>query len=63
MSRKHIFLNEAGCILNEKTMPDVTIMVPELEIAKKQIEDQYFNGEMRWNKNLPDLAPIDHPIS
>jgi hypothetical protein len=27
-------LDETGCILNEKMMPDVTIMVPELEIVK-----------------------------
>jgi hypothetical protein len=28
-------LDEAGCILNEKTMPDVPVLVPELEISKK----------------------------
>jgi hypothetical protein len=26
-------LNETGCILNEMMMPDVTIMVPELDIV------------------------------
>jgi hypothetical protein len=31
--RIHIFLDETGCVLNEKMVPDVTIMVPELEIA------------------------------
>jgi hypothetical protein len=35
-----IFLDETGCILNEKMMPDVTIMVPEIEIDKKQIGHQ-----------------------
>jgi hypothetical protein len=28
-------LDEAGCILNEKMMPDVPVLVPELEISKK----------------------------
>jgi hypothetical protein len=32
--RIHIFLDEAGCILNEKMMPDLTVMVPELEINR-----------------------------
>jgi hypothetical protein len=35
MYRIHIFLDETGCVLNEKMMADVTIMVPELEIDKK----------------------------
>jgi hypothetical protein len=30
MDQNHIFLDETGCILNEKMMPDVTITVPEL---------------------------------
>jgi hypothetical protein len=30
----YLFLDETVCILNEKMIPDVTIMVPELEIEK-----------------------------
>jgi hypothetical protein len=30
-----ILLDETGCVLNEKMMPDVTVMVPELEIDRK----------------------------
>jgi hypothetical protein len=59
-------------------IPHVTIMVLELEIVKKQIENSDFNrkleivkkrienryvdGQMWWNKKLPDLAPINPPI-
>jgi hypothetical protein len=43
-------------------VPDVTIMVPDLEIVKNQIENKYFNRKIRWNKKLPDLAPIIPPI-
>jgi hypothetical protein len=49
MDQNHIFLDESGCILNEKMMPDVTITVPELEIQKKtkntNIGHQYFCEE------------------
>jgi hypothetical protein len=34
MNQKHIFLDETGCVLNEKMMPDVAVMVPDLEIHK-----------------------------
>jgi hypothetical protein len=50
MYRIHIFLDEAGCILNEKMMPDITIMVPQLEIDKTLIENKYFKGQMWCNK-------------
>jgi hypothetical protein len=30
MYQTHIFLDEAGRILNEKMMPDLTVMVPKL---------------------------------
>jgi hypothetical protein len=33
----HRFLDETGCILSEKMMPDVSITVPDLEIGKKHI--------------------------
>jgi hypothetical protein len=36
MCRIHIFLDETVHILNEKMMPDLTVMVPELEISKNQ---------------------------
>jgi hypothetical protein len=32
MCRIHIFLDETRCVQNEKMMPDVTVMVLELEI-------------------------------
>jgi hypothetical protein len=35
MYRIHVCLNETGCVLNEKMMPDITIIVPELEIVLK----------------------------
>jgi hypothetical protein len=35
MYQDQIFLDETGCVLNEKMMPDATIMVPDLEIGKK----------------------------
>jgi hypothetical protein len=35
MDKHRIFLDETGCVLNERMMPDVTITVPELEIDKK----------------------------
>jgi hypothetical protein len=40
MCRIRIFLNETGCVLNEKMMPDVTVMVPELEIDGKIMKIQ-----------------------
>jgi hypothetical protein len=40
-----MFLDETGCILNEKMMPDVTITVPELEIDKIHIGYQYLYEE------------------
>jgi hypothetical protein len=44
-NQHHIFLDENGSIPNEKMMPDVTITVPELEIDKKHIGNQYFYEE------------------
>jgi hypothetical protein len=35
MCRIHIFLGETGCVLNEKMMPDVAVMVLELELDRK----------------------------
>jgi hypothetical protein len=34
MHRNLIFLHETGFILNEKMMPDITIMVKAVEIVK-----------------------------
>jgi hypothetical protein len=35
MCRNHTFLDEAGWVLNEKMMTDLTVIVPELEINRK----------------------------
>jgi hypothetical protein len=34
MYQDQIFLDETGCALNEKMMPDVAVMVPDLELGK-----------------------------
>jgi hypothetical protein len=44
MYRIHIFLDETGCVLNEKMMPDLTVMVPELEIDR-QLVNIYISEE------------------
>jgi hypothetical protein len=73
MNQIHIFLDETGCVLGGKMMPDVTLMVPGLEIEKhknkqtktlqqQQNECQDFSGQMWWNNKLPDLAPTNPPI-
>jgi hypothetical protein len=56
MDQTHIFLDETGCILNEKMMPDVAITVPELEIVKNTSDINIST------KKLPDLAPTNPPI-
>jgi hypothetical protein len=47
-----ILLNETGCVLNEKMMLDVTVIVPELEIDRKvgQVPVQAKTG--LFNKKL-----------
>jgi hypothetical protein len=35
MFRIHIFLDETRCGLNEKMLPDLTVMVPEREIDRR----------------------------
>jgi hypothetical protein len=70
-----MFLDETGCILNEKMMPDVTMMVPELEIDKKISKTNISMDKLEidkkscrttivrsWYKKLPDLAPTKPPI-
>jgi hypothetical protein len=42
MYQDKIFLDEAGCVMNEKMMPDASVMVPDLEIGKKAF------GEKMW---------------
>jgi hypothetical protein len=42
MCRNHKFLDETGYVLNEKIMPDLTVMVPELEIDRQHSENSYF---------------------
>jgi hypothetical protein len=44
MYRIHIVLDETGCVLNEKMMPDLTVMVPELEIDR-QISKIHISNE------------------
>jgi hypothetical protein len=48
--QNHRFLDKTGCILNEKMMPDITIMVPELEIdnSKKQHGTSIFQRRNFW---------------
>jgi hypothetical protein len=42
------FLDKTGCVPNEKMMPDVAVMVPELEIDRKvsnlYISEEKFTG-------------------
>jgi hypothetical protein len=45
MDQNHVFLDGAGCILNEMMMPAVTLTLPELEIHKKHIGHQYVYEE------------------
>jgi hypothetical protein len=44
MCRIHMFLDETGCVLNEKMMPDLTVMAPELEIERK-VSNIYISTE------------------
>jgi hypothetical protein len=43
-----IFLGATGRILNEKMMPDATVMVPDLEIGKKVSKINVFGRKMWW---------------
>jgi hypothetical protein len=46
MHQDQIFLDETGCVLNEKVMPEATVMVPDLEIGKKLSKISVFGGNM-----------------
>jgi hypothetical protein len=48
MYQDQIFLDETECILNEKMMPDATVMVPDLEIGKKVSNIVVFGRKMWW---------------
>jgi hypothetical protein len=48
MYRNHIFLDETGCVLNEKMMPDLTVMLPELGIDRK-ISKIFISNEKRMS--------------
>jgi hypothetical protein len=48
MYQDQIFLDETGCVLNEKMMPDATVMVPDLEIEKTMQKIVVFGGKMWW---------------
>jgi hypothetical protein len=48
MYQDQIFLDETVSVLNEKTMPDATVMVPDLEICKKASNIEVVGRNMRW---------------
>jgi hypothetical protein len=48
MYLNRVCLNDTGRILNEKMMPDVTVMVPELEIVNKQQQTTYRKPMFQW---------------
>jgi hypothetical protein len=54
MDQNHRFLDETGCILNERMMPDIAKTVPRLEIDTKHTSDMNIS-----TKKLPDLAPTN----
>jgi hypothetical protein len=63
MCRNHIILNEAGCILNENMMPDVTIMVLEPTIDTSTMikidvapSHGFMYGTMVGGFNIPDVC-------
>jgi hypothetical protein len=49
-SRIHIFLDETGCVLNEKITPDVAAMVPEIGIYWK-VSKSIFLMKMWWARS------------
>jgi hypothetical protein len=48
MYQNRIFLDETGCVPNEKMMPDDTVMVPDLETGKKVKKIDIFGRQMWW---------------
>jgi hypothetical protein len=48
MCQDQVFLDETGCVLNEKMMPDATVIVPDLEIGKKISKIIVFGRKMWW---------------
>jgi hypothetical protein len=48
MCHNHMFLDENGCVLNEKMMPDVIVMVPELEMGKQVSKTNVSKNKMWW---------------
>jgi hypothetical protein len=57
IDQDYIFLDETGCILNEKMMPDVTIMVPELEIVKNVSKTHISMDKRGGTRNFQTLHP------
>jgi hypothetical protein len=51
MCRIRRFLDETGRVLDQKMMPDVAVMVPELEIDRQVLKKIYFCGKMGWAPN------------
>jgi hypothetical protein len=50
-----MFLDETGCILNEKMMPDVAITVPELEIVKNRSKPNMSMDKLEIVKNMSEI--------
>jgi hypothetical protein len=48
MYQDQILLDETGCVLNEKMMPDATVMVPDLETGKQVSKIDVFGRNMWW---------------
>jgi hypothetical protein len=57
IDQNHIFRDETGCILNEKMMPDVTIMVPELEVGKQISKTNISMDKCGGTRNFQTLRP------
>jgi hypothetical protein len=55
--RNHIFLNHGGCILNEKMIPDVIILVPELEFVKHESKTNVPMYKCGVTRNFQILHP------
>jgi hypothetical protein len=43
-----IFLDETGCVLSKKMMPNATVMVSDLEISKKVSNIDVYGRKMWW---------------
>jgi hypothetical protein len=48
MYQDQIFLDETGCVLNEKMMPDATVMVSDHQIGENVSKIYVFGRTMWW---------------